>query len=124
MRNRILVVTAAMILGTTSLPSQARVDIDIRVVPPLPRFEMIHAPRIGYVWVPGFWYREGWHRVWNAGHWAPERPRQHWAQERRSRGHDRAGPGGSDLSRPSGRDSERGDRRGDSSPGNRQPGRG
>lgn len=82
MLDRTLLIAAAFVLGTVSLPSQAGVDIDIRIVPPLPRLDVVSAPRFGYIWVPGFWRPEGRHAVWTPGHWVHDRTSQNWSHER------------------------------------------
>jgi hypothetical protein len=35
--------------------------------------ETIPAPRVGYLWVPGFWSWRWHHRVWSPGHWRDDR---------------------------------------------------
>ena len=63
-------------LGLAPTMAQAAVDVDlvVRIPPPAPRVEVVPAPRVGYVWVPGYWHwRENRH-VWVAGTWVRERP--------------------------------------------------
>ena len=53
--------------------AEARVDVFISVPPPPMRHEVVPAPRVGYVWAPGYW---NWHsnrHVWAKGHWERER---------------------------------------------------
>ncbi len=33
------------------------------------RYEVVPAPRVGYVWTPGYWDWRGRRHVWIAGHW-------------------------------------------------------
>ncbi len=51
--------TAFAALGVALLasPSYAEVfaNINIGVAPPTPRYEVVPAPRAGYVWAPGSW---------------------------------------------------------------------
>ena len=72
------VMIAAGTLGavTTPLPSVAasRVDIQLNFGPPPPRFEVVPAPRRGYIWSPGYWAWDGYRHVWVVGHWEPFRP--------------------------------------------------
>ena len=43
-----------------------------------PRYEVVPAPRVGYVWAPGFWdWRHGRH-IWVKGHYERERRGYHW----------------------------------------------
>lgn len=86
MTNRKLVlgsVVAAIIAGA-SLPSLARTHIDfhVNVAPPPPRYEAVPAPRVGYVWAPGYWdWRHNRH-YWVAGHYTRHRPGHYYAPVR------------------------------------------
>jgi len=60
----------------------AGVGIDITVAPPAPQVEVVPAPRVGYVWAPGFWEWRGNAHVWVGGHWIAERRGYHWAPDR------------------------------------------
>jgi hypothetical protein len=76
MRKLIIGCFAAAALGSVSVPAAARSHVDVFVgfAPPPARFEVVPAPRGGFVWVPGHW---GWVRgayVWEAGHWIRHRP--------------------------------------------------
>ncbi|GAB2837979.1 hypothetical protein GCM10027277_01030 [Pseudoduganella ginsengisoli] len=44
------------------------------VPPPPPRYEVIPAPRRGYVWSAGYWEWRGSRHEWVPGHWLAERP--------------------------------------------------
>jgi hypothetical protein len=62
--------------------ASAGVGIDIEIAPPAPRVEVVPAPRVGYVWAPGYWeYRERAH-VWVPGRWVRERRGYHWVPDR------------------------------------------
>ena len=67
----------------------AVVDIDVR--PPPPRVVVVPAPRVGYVWAPGYWRWDGRRHVWVDGRWLRERRGEHWVpahwEERRGRFH-------------------------------------
>ncbi|MEQ1515536.1 MAG: YXWGXW repeat-containing protein, partial [Usitatibacteraceae bacterium] len=60
-----------------TIPSQSEaytsVGISINVPPPPARYEVVPAPRRGYVWVPGYWDWRGRRHVWVNGVWARER---------------------------------------------------
>jgi hypothetical protein len=66
---------AAGVIGAVSLslPSAAAtsVDIHLNIAPPPPRYEVIPAPRAGYIWSPGHWQwsRSAGRHVWLPGHW-------------------------------------------------------
>jgi len=84
--------------GSVIVPALARagIAIDIDVAPPPPRVEVVPAPRVGYVWAPGYWEYRGHEHVWVAGryvherrgyHWVPDRWEQHGPHWRRVEGH-------------------------------------
>ena len=62
--------------------AQANLNISIGTPPPAPIYEVVPAPRAGYVWAPGFWRWEGGRHVWAAGHWMPERRGYAWVPDR------------------------------------------
>ena len=69
---------AAGMLGATAmpLPSMAAVDIQLNFGPPPDRYEVVPAPRRGYVWAPGHWQ---WNasrnrHTWKVGSWERARP--------------------------------------------------
>jgi len=72
---------ASFIALNASLAPQfadARADVAIQVAPPPPRYEVVPAPRAGYVWAPGYWAWNNHHHVWRSGHWVRERHGYHW----------------------------------------------
>ena len=79
MLTRKLVVSALMAAGliagaSISLPGLADVDVHLNFGPPAPQYEVVPAPRPGYVWSPGHYvWRDGRH-VWIAGSFVAERP--------------------------------------------------
>ena len=83
-RKLILATLAAAIIAGASLPSMARTNVDfyVSVAPPPPRYEIVPAPRVGWVWVPGFWdWRHGRYH-WVRGHYVRHRPGYHYAPAR------------------------------------------
>ena len=79
-----LLAAAALVLGLTAVPAWAGVDliISIGVPPPAPVMEVVPPPRVGYIWVPGYWV---WHvdrHVWIRGRWVAGRPGYVWVPER------------------------------------------
>jgi hypothetical protein len=73
---------AASTMAWLPLPAAAQVGIYLDVAPPAPRYEVVPAPRRGYVWQPGFWdWRDGRHH-WRKGHWVRERSGMYWHPNR------------------------------------------
>ena len=60
----------------------ASVDIEVGVVPPAPRYEVVPAPRPGYVWRQGYWGWEGNKHVWHNGDWMKEHQGERWTADR------------------------------------------
>ena len=61
---------------------------EIAVAPPEVVVEAVPEPRVGFVWIQGYWGWEGRHHVWIPGRWANERPgyfytRDHWVRQGR-----------------------------------------
>ena len=67
-------------LAALPLPSMADVDLVVKIAPPAPRVEPVPAPRVGYVWAPGYWNWNGRTHVWVAGTWHQQRPGYVYAQ--------------------------------------------
>ena len=80
MRNVLL--CAMIALGSAAMPAAAQITINIGVAPPAPHYEMIPAPRSGYVWAPGFWRWENERHVWANGRWIEARPGSYWVADR------------------------------------------
>ena len=81
-RKLLLAALAAASIGFTAIPASADVGIYLDVAPPAPRYEVVPAPRVGYVWQPGYWqWRDGRH-VWARGHWVRERKGYYWHPSR------------------------------------------
>lgn len=69
-------------LGAMPLAASAAVDFRVDIAPPAPRYEVVPAPRHGYVWAPGYWnWRHG-HYVWVRGHWEREHRGMYWHPDR------------------------------------------
>jgi hypothetical protein len=69
-----------MLLALASLvaPNTSRAYVIVGVAPPPARVEVVPAPRVGYVWAPGYWRWNGHRHFWVAGYWVPARPGWHW----------------------------------------------
>lgn len=46
---------------------------EVRIAPPAPLYEPVPYPRMGYIWVPGYWDWSGSRYVWVRGSFMPER---------------------------------------------------
>lgn len=66
----------------TPLPGLAQVEILLNYGPPAPRYEVIPAPRTGYVWSDGHWQWKNNKHVWVRGNWQRERPGYAYTQPR------------------------------------------
>ena len=73
MKKLILGSLVAATLAASAMPAAARTDIVVNVAPPPLRYEVVPAPRVGYVWVPGYWDWRRHRHLWVAGHWTRHR---------------------------------------------------
>jgi hypothetical protein len=80
MKRSLIVLALVAPLATLTLPASAAVDLVVKVAPPVPRVEVVPAPRVGYVWAPGYWGWRGGRHVWIAGAWQHERKGYVYAQ--------------------------------------------
>ena len=80
MRKTIIAALLASSAAVFTLPAAAEVYVNI--APPAPRYEVVPAPRHGYVWVPGYWDWRGNRHVWLRGHWERERHGYYWHPNR------------------------------------------
>ena len=74
-----LVVSA---IGAIPLTSSAAFGVYVDVAPPAPRYEVVPAPRAGYVWAPGYWDWRGGHYHWTKGHYIREHHGMYWHPDR------------------------------------------
>ena len=67
---------AAGMLGAAAVPGPAAADVSIALNfgPPPPRYEVVPAPRPGFVWAQGHWGSDGHRHIWYPGHWVQVRP--------------------------------------------------
>jgi hypothetical protein len=63
-----------------SLPASA--EIYVNIAPPAARYEVVPAPRAGYIWAPGYWDWRSNRHVWLKGHWERERHGMYWHPNR------------------------------------------
>lgn len=87
--------TAALVAPALMTPAAAEVGLNISIgtPPPAPIYEVVPAPRAGYVWAPGYWNWNGERHVWAPGRWVAERPGYRYVPDRWERymdnGHER-----------------------------------
>ncbi|MGN6729318.1 MAG: hypothetical protein ACTHJG_05735 [Rhodanobacteraceae bacterium] len=109
---------------TPPASAQASFSITVGTPPPPLRYEAVPAPRVGYVWAPGYWNWNGYRYVWVGGTWHHSRPGYvyygprwvhsggRWVYHDRYWGHDPHWRGRHDNGRHRGWDHDRGhDRR-------------
>jgi hypothetical protein len=84
-RTAIALIAVAALFGPAAMtPASAQsmgFSLNIGVPPPAPVYEVVPAPRVGYVWAPGYWNWEHERHVWMPGHWMPERHGHHWVAD-------------------------------------------
>ena len=81
MKKLVLGSVAAVVLAGSALVAEARSSVDfyVNVAPPAPRYEVVPAPRAGYVWAPGYWDWRADRYYWVRGSWS--RPRHGYYYE-------------------------------------------
>ena len=69
-------ILAAGMIGAVATPltSLAQVEVQLNFGPPAARYEVVPAPREGYVWSRGNYQWDGNTHVWAAGDWQAARP--------------------------------------------------
>ncbi len=72
---------ASIALSAIAMPAVAQVSMGIEIAPPPPRYEVVPAPREGYVWGPGYWRYENERHVWAPGQWQTARPGSVWVAD-------------------------------------------
>ncbi len=76
MKKLILGSLIAATLASVSIPAAARTSVDlfVNVGPPPLRYEYVPVPRVGFVWVPGYWDWRAERYHWVRGRWSQHRP--------------------------------------------------
>jgi hypothetical protein len=69
-------------IGIIPATASAAVGIYLDIAPPAPRYEVVPAPRAGFIWAPGFWDYRGGRHVWTKGHFERERAGYRWNESR------------------------------------------
>ena len=74
---------SALIVPTMLKPAAAQgIHFVIGTPPPAPVYEVVPAPRAGYVWAPGYYRWEGRRHVWTPGRWLAQRVGYRWVPDR------------------------------------------
>jgi hypothetical protein len=79
-----LIAVAAILAPAAMTPVAAQsmnFSLNVGTPPPAPVYEVVPAPRVGYVWAPGYWSWEHERHVWMPGRWMPERHGHHWVAD-------------------------------------------
>ena len=73
----------AIVAPALVMPAAAQINVDINLgPPPAPRYEVVPAPRPGYLWAPGYWRADGRQHAWQEGHWEQARPGYRYVPDR------------------------------------------
>ena len=77
---RIATIAGAIVLAAAAFaaPCTTEAAIIVGVAPPVARVEVVPAPRVNYVWAPGYWRWNGHHYFWVPGYWVPARHGYRW----------------------------------------------
>ena len=75
-------IAALFASSVTAFALPAAAEIYVNIAPPAPRYEVVPAPRHGYVWAPGYWDWRGSRHVWVRGHWEREHRGMYWHPSR------------------------------------------
>lgn len=73
-RTLLATIVATSVGSVTSITTAAAADIFVQIAPPEVRYEPVPAPRVGYVWTPGYWDWRGDRHVWVGGTFVVDRP--------------------------------------------------
>ena len=81
---KLIIGSLAALAVTAALPAAARSSVDfyVNVAPPAPIYEVVPAPRMGWIWAPGYWEWRGHRHHWISGRWVRERPGYYYAPAR------------------------------------------
>ena len=84
MRRLIVGSLFATLLGAAAFAAAARTSVDfyLNFGPPPVRYEVVPAPRAGFIWIPGYWDWRANRHYWVAGHWLRHRPGYHYETAR------------------------------------------
>jgi len=81
-RKLLLAALAASSIWIAPLPASAATTFYVDIAPPAPRYEVVPAPRAGYVWQPGVYEWNNGRHVWRKGYWVKEHHGQYYHPSR------------------------------------------
>ena len=73
---------AALAAGLMGIGAAAQAQLIVSVAPPAPRYEVVPAPRAGYVWDAGHYAWVNGTYMWMPGRWVEARSGYDWAPRR------------------------------------------
>jgi hypothetical protein len=75
----VLIAATTTVWLPTAMARGSQFEIELNIAPPPAVYEVVPAPRPGYIWAPGYWDYERNRHTWRRGHWEHERHGQRWA---------------------------------------------
>ena len=72
-RKLLIAAIVSSAFAAVSLPAVSAIDFHVNIAPPAVRYEATPAPRVGYVWAPGYWDYRSNRYSWTKGHYERER---------------------------------------------------
>jgi len=82
MKKLIAVTLAAASLSAFAVPAMAKLDVFLNFAPPPAPVEEVPAPRVGFVWIPGYYEHYHGNYRWVKGRWQHERHGYTWRSAR------------------------------------------
>ncbi len=73
MKKLLAITIAAASISAFSSPSFARTEVYLDFAPPPAPVEEVPAPRVGFIWVPGYYEHDHGKYHWRSGRWEHER---------------------------------------------------
>ena len=74
---------SALMVPAMLKPAAAQsIHFVIGTPPPAPVYEVVPAPRVGYVWAPGYYRWDGGRHIWTPGRWLAQRVGYRWVPDR------------------------------------------
>src|SRR4051812_46024784 len=68
-KRKLLLAALAAAPISCAVPAFAALDVYVDAPPPAARYEVVPAPRAGFVWQPGYWDWSHGRHAWHKGYW-------------------------------------------------------
>jgi hypothetical protein len=81
-KRKLLLAALAATSISCAVPAFAALDVYVDAPPPAARYEVVPAPRAGFVWQPGYWDWSHGRHAWHKGYWVKERRGYYWHPSR------------------------------------------